>query len=74
MKVYKNADTTEVTTGVTLTSPYDSVTGLHMVVIDTSSDGTFYAAGSEYAAFLSAGTVDSISVVGTVLCQFSLTS
>jgi hypothetical protein len=71
VSVYKNS-TTESTAGVTLTVDYDSRTGLHHVAIDTSTDGTFYAAGSDFDVVITAGTVDSISVVGTVVGSFSL--
>jgi hypothetical protein len=71
ISVYKNS-TTESTAGVTLTVDYDSRTGLHHVAIDTSTDGTFYAAGSDFDVVITAGTVDSISVVGTVVGSFSL--
>jgi hypothetical protein len=72
VSVYKKDSTTESTAGVTLTVDYDSRTGLHAVVIDTTADGTFYAAGNDFDVALTAGTVDSISVVGTVLFSFSL--
>ncbi len=72
VSVYKDASTTESTTGVTLSVDFDSRTGMHLVAIDTSADGTFYATGSDFRAVLTAGTVDGISVVGTVLCLFSL--
>jgi len=73
ISVYKNS-TTESTAGVTLTVDYDSRTGMHHVVIDTSADGTFYAAGNDFRAVITAGTVDSISVVGTVVGAFSLSN
>jgi hypothetical protein len=44
--VYKDASTTQSTSGVTLTPDFDSVTGLNHFAVDTSSDGTFYSAGS----------------------------
>lgn len=71
VSVYKNS-TTQSTTGVTLTVDYDSVTGLHHVAVDTSSDGTFYAAGNDFDIVVTTGTVDSVSVVGTVVGTFSL--
>lgn len=73
VSVYKNS-TTESTAGVTLTVDYDSRTGMHHVVIDTSTDGTFYAAANDFRAVITAGTVDSISVVGTVIGAFSLSN
>jgi len=72
VSVYKDNSTTQTTTGVTLTADFDSVTGLNHVTVDTSADGTFYSAGSEFQLVLTAGTVDSISVVGQVVGEFSL--
>jgi hypothetical protein len=67
LSVYKDNSTTQSTTGVTLTADFDSVTGLHHYTIDTSADGTFYAAGSFFDVVITTGTVDSISAVGTVV-------
>lgn len=71
LSVYKNS-TTESTTGITLTVDYDSRTGMHHVVIDTSADGTFYAAGNDFAVVITTGTVGGTSVVGRVVGNFSL--
>jgi len=73
VSVYKNS-TTQSTAGVSLTVDYDSLTGLQHVAIDTSADGTFYAAGNDFRVVITAGTVDSISVVGTVVGSFSLSN
>lgn len=73
VSVYKNS-TTESTAGVTLTVDYDSRTGLHHVAVDTSVDGTFYAGGNDFDLIITAGTVDSISVVGTKVGSFSLSN
>jgi hypothetical protein len=70
--VYKDASATESTSGVTLTTNFDSRTGLNHVAIDTSSDGTFYSAGSFFDAVLTAGTVDSVSVAGSAIASFTL--
>lgn len=72
VSVYKDASTTQSTTGVTLTVDYDTVTGLNHVAIDTSADGTFYAAGSDFNVVITAGTVDSVSVVGETIATFSI--
>lgn len=72
VKVYKDSGTTESTAGVTLTVDYDGRTGFHLVAIDTSADGTFYAAGSEFQVVLTAGTVNGISVAGRQLEQFGI--
>jgi hypothetical protein len=70
--IYKNGSATESTAGVTLTVDFDARTGLHLVAIDTSADGTFYAAGSDFELVVTAGTVDGGSVAGTSLGKFSL--
>jgi len=73
VKCYKNnSTTTETTTGVTLSVDFDSVTGLNNILIDTSADGTFYAAGTNVQCLITTGTVNSVSVVGEVVGEFSL--
>lgn len=72
LSVYKDNSTTQSTTGVTLTADFDSVTGLNHFAIDTSADGTFYSAGSFFDVVITTGTVDSVSVVGTVVASFTL--
>jgi len=72
LSVYKDSSTTESTAGVTLTPDFDSRTGLNHFAIDTSADGTFYAAGSNFDVVITAGTVDSVSVVGAVVAHFTL--
>ena len=72
LSVYKDNSTTQSTTGVTLTADFDGVTGFHHFAIDTSADGTFYSAGSNFDIVITTGTVDSVSVVGTVVGSFSL--
>lgn len=73
ISIYKNS-TTQSTSGVTLTVDYDSVTGLNHVVIDTSSDGTFYATDTNFSVVITTGTVGGGSVVGSVVGSFSLTT
>lgn len=72
LSVYKDNSTTQSTTGVTLTADFDTVTGLNHFAIDTSADGTFYAAGSFFDVVITTGTVDSISAVGSVVARFTL--
>jgi hypothetical protein len=72
LSVYKDNSTTQSTTGVTLTADFDTVTGLNHFAIDTSADGTFYSAGSNFDIVITTGTVDSVNVVGTVVGSFSL--
>jgi hypothetical protein len=72
LAIYKDASTIQSTAGVTLTVDFDTVTGLNHYAIDTSADGTFYSAGSFFDLVLTAGTVDSVSAVGTVVASFTL--
>lgn len=71
VSVYKRGTTTPSTAGITLTTDYNGVTGLNDVLIDLSA-AAFYESGYDYDVVLSAGAVDGISVVGTVLAEFSI--
>lgn len=72
LSVYKDNSTTQSTSGVTLTADFDGVTGLNHFAIDTSADGAFYSAGSFFDIVITTGTVDSVSVVGSVIGSFTL--
>jgi hypothetical protein len=74
VSVYKDNDLTQSTAGVTLTVDFDGVTGMHHVRITTATDGTFYANGGEFECVITAGTVDSVSVVGSCIGRFTLRS
>lgn len=68
--VYKNdAAGTEVTTGVTDTEDFDSLTGVHYCKIVTTD--AFYAAGADYTVILKASTIDG-ETVNAVLAHFSI--
>lgn len=68
---YVDNDLTEITAGITLTVDFDSRTGLNNVrVVATGGNG--YATAKNYALVLTAGTVDSVSVVGEVVGEFSI--
>jgi hypothetical protein len=68
---YPDNSTTQLTAGLTLSASFDSVTGLNNIrVVGTVGNG--YAAGSTYYLVLTAGTVDSVSVVGEVVGEFTL--
>lgn len=61
--------------GITMTSPFDSLTGFHDVVIDLTdnTDAGFYAAGSFYSVVLAPDeTVDSQTITGLVLAYFEI--
>jgi hypothetical protein len=72
VSIYKDGSTTQSVAGVSLTVDFDSVTGLNDLAIDTSADGTFYAAGSHFDAVITTGTVGGTSVVGEVIGSFDL--
>lgn len=74
--IYKGSSATQRTSasGITMTSPFDSIVGLHHVTIDLSdnTDAGFWAAGSDYFVVLSPDeTVDSLAVVKEV-ASFSI--
>lgn len=76
-KIYKDGSATQksTTNGLTMTSPFDSITGLHLMAIDTSvdtGDAGFWATGSDYSVVLDPDeTVDGQSVV-RVLATFGI--
>ncbi len=68
---YEDDSTTEITAGITLTVDHDSVTGKNLLtVVATAANG--YENGKDYALVITTGTVDSISVVGEVVAEFSV--
>ena len=71
VSVYKNAGTTACTTPPVLTIN-NGQTGRHTVTVNTGVDTTFYAAGNDYSAVLTAGTVNGISVVSVEVASFSI--
>lgn len=78
VEIYKDASATQRSSdaGITMTSPFDAVTGLHLLEIDTSdnTDAGFFAAGSQFHITIQPDeTVDSQTVV-EVLATFQLES
>lgn len=71
ISVYKDGGTTQSTTGITDTEDFDGLTGVHLVAIDTSADGTFYSAGADFEVVLSGATIDGKAINAT-LFSFSL--
>jgi hypothetical protein len=78
--IYKDGSATKKTTtnGLTVTSPFDAIAGLHLLQIDCSNDtgdAGFWAVGSTYEVRLStATTVDSLSVSGYGIGDFRIQS
>jgi len=61
VKIYKDGNAAQKTTtnGLTMTSPFDSITGLHRLLIDTSNDtgdSGFWVGGHVYSAVLNPDT------------------
>jgi hypothetical protein len=67
VSIYQDNSATEDATGVTLTVDFDARTGQHNVHVDAGS-----RVAGNYRAVLTAGTVDGVTVVGTVLAEFSI--
>jgi len=71
VEIYEDNGTTQITAAETLTVDFDSVTGLNNLrIVATAANG--FEAGKSYSAVISAGTVSSVSVVGEVVCNFTL--
>ncbi len=71
VSAYVGNSTTQITAGITLTVDFDAVTGLNNVrVVASGANG--YATASNYDLVITAGTVDSVSVVGEVIGSFSI--
>lgn len=71
VSAYEDASLTQITAGITLGVDHDSVTGLNMLtIVATGANG--FETGKDYQLVITTGTVDSVSVVGEVVGQFSL--
>jgi hypothetical protein len=68
---YVGNGTTEITAGITLTVDFDSRTGLNNVRV-VASGGNGFATATNVQLVITAGTVDSVSVVGEVIGSFSI--
>jgi hypothetical protein len=71
ISAYSGNNTTELTAGITLTVDFDSRTGMHNVRVVASS-GNGYATATNYQLVITTGTVNSVSVVGYVIAEFSI--
>jgi hypothetical protein len=71
VQIYEDASLTQITGAETLTVSLDSVAGFNMVqVAMTTANG--FESGKSYTLVLSAGTVDSVSVVGEIVGHFTI--
>lgn len=71
IQVYKDGGVSQSTAGVSFTEDFDSLTGVHLVVIDTSADGTFYSAQSDFEVVVAGATVDG-KAINSPLFSFSI--
>lgn len=74
--IYKDGSATQrsSTAGWTMTSPFDAVTGLHLIEIDLSdnTDAGFYEVGSQYAVVITPDETVDGQTVASVLSQFQI--
>lgn len=71
VQIYEDAFDTQITAAETLLASHDTIPGFNLVsVVATNANG--FGVGQSYTAVLSAGTVDSVSVVGEVIGHFTL--
>jgi len=68
IKVHKDGGTTEIATdGATIAINFDSITGNHLITIDTSAHSD-YAIGSDYMVRIEGTTVDAATINAWVGC------
>ena len=71
VEIYEDNSITQITGAETLTLEFDGIAGLHNLrVAATAANG--FENGKSYHCVVSVGTVDSVSVVGEVVQQFSI--
>ncbi len=71
LSVKESGNATPITAGVSVAVDVASVTGLNEgTVVATDANG--YELGKSYAVYISTGTVDSVSVIGEVVHEFTI--
>jgi len=71
VQIYEDDSATQITAAETTTVSLDSVVGFNLVSIAATAANGFEN-GKSYTAILSAGTVDSVSVIGEVVGHFTI--
>ena len=71
LEAYATGSSVPITTGITLTAGYSSVTGLNHVIV-AATGGNGFAAQTDVSVVIAAGTVDGVSVVGETIGSFSI--
>lgn len=77
IRIYKNNSDVQRTSsnGITMTSPFDSLTGFHMITIDLSDNthAGFYSAGGFYHVVLTPDeTVSGVTITARTLAYFDI--
>ena len=71
VSAYENDSATQITAGITLGVSHDSVVGLNLLtIVATGANG--FEASKDYTLVITTGTVDSVSVVGEVVGEFTI--
>ena len=71
VSAYENESVTQITAGITLGVSHDSVAGLNLLTI-VATGGNGFEASKDYTLVITTGTVDSVSVVGEVVGEFTI--
>lgn len=69
---YKSNSTTQTLSGITVTTDFDGISGLHNILVDLSQDTSFFATATDIDIIILAGTVSSISLSGYNPMSFSI--
>lgn len=76
LRIYKNGSDAQRTgvSGLTMTSPFDSLVGVQLLTIELSDndDAGFYASGNDYTVVLYPDETVETQSISEVLCQFSI--
>jgi len=71
VEIYEDSGITQITAAETLTVSLDTIAGFNMVAVAATAANGFEV-GKSYTCILSAGTVDSVSVIGEVVGHFTI--
>ncbi len=74
VRIYKDADVTFSVAGIADIEDFDSITGIHSIAIDTSSDTDFYSAATDFEVVIVDLEVDGVQNINAVLAHFSITN
>jgi len=71
LSVLEENNATPITAGVSVSVDRASVVGLNMATV-VATGGNGYEAGKGYSVYISTGTVNSVSVIGEIVAQFTI--